>query len=737
MSIKLAAIICFIVTSSALFSQSPRTDAGDAAGARVLDHYAVVSEFHPRTEGRESQTFEYIERVSTDAGYTPNEYRFDNLAGVHAFSRVLEIEIPGVLPDRVIIAVPVDHEPGIPPESDGSFAIATALAALERFSESRPQLTLVFVFLGAERAHGIGEGLGTRLYLDDFFAFDPTAVLYFGYRGIPNQIILETGGGGTVTPLWLLTRVSQALERTEFEYVFLGNRNQMHRTRFAAEPTWIAPYLEAGVPAIEVDGSGRGSGNASDTAAAARALDGFIEAFLAYSADGIPTAWDRHYLFFNRPEGFLVVPEPAVVVVLLVTLGLTLLYGVSFRRRVGRYARSVARNLIMIPVLFLILFGLFAAATALIEIFLALRGFPALWRHAPYAFVVMKVVLAVVLFSLVFQTIKRQLLPKNSTFYSAGAILFFLINLATMLLLSVSFTYFFLWAYVCAFLFSVVRRRRGKILFFALSPLWILFALHHALSFPELSVVEGLLLSRVAGNALIAAITLPFIFMLIRIDFFVRHPVSGRSAFTLKLTTGVGIAAAILLGVYLFNLTPYTPDSPQVVSVRETIDARTNERRLSFESDAPLGRVDFRLGGEERAVTTAGRAVEFELEPRPSPVSIDVSTGTFLGRKRHTIAVESVTGVRTVSVQLRSDDAFLIYDSNFPFTMSNGNTSAEIHIGNSPPNPFTIEVTVPGASRISVEIETTTDRLTEEFSLSRDDVQTVLEVHSFKTIAEL
>ncbi len=699
----------------------------------------VFRSYYPRLEGSsgEAEALRFIEARLTRLGLPYERLSFVDYVGGHSFSSVLVATIPGSLPDTALIAVPINHPDGAPPTADGATTLAAALGMAEALTASAHPLTVQIAFLGAEYGSEVRYPMGSRLLLKDLYPPDPFFVLYLDVGDTVGQLTVDTGGAGTVAPAWLVETGATAGEAGSLSVTVLGSLNQLHRLGLSDAETLIVPYLDRGLPALLLQSAvNREASPTISPPDTRRFIDGLgqvVFAMLDRHSAGIPEEWDRHYFFFGVLGRHVVVGEELYLQILLVVLFAMLLYALLFRHRLGRYLRTVARNFWNLPVLFVLVFGLLTAATVLINLFLRARGFPTLWQYRPVAYVALKIALAIFVFLALAQLLRRLPLSKNGSFYSAAAIGVLFADVIIFGVINISYSFFFLWAFACAFLFSVFRSRILKAVALIAAPFWMVRAAYDLLASGQLRLTEIVLQSPM-GNLMLSFVVLPFLLMLIRMDFLIRHPVRGKRSFTLRLSTtaaGLVVAAAIL---YVVQSSPFGPEQPQPVSVTERIDYETFTRRLVIQSPAPLGDMDVEFAGEEYEVSTGSRRWQTSAERLPDVLSVRLIIEDFLDRDRSSLTIRTDSPMQALTVRLVTPTPLLLYDINFPYTMSTDRTTAEVHIGKRPPNPLVVNYTIPRGVSPRIDVEAVTGRHPQPVVIERAQTDISTSVRLFTSI---
>ncbi len=716
---KLLQLVMLSLTGSVLFLQSLPA-ANSQRAAELLEQFSAM---HPRTEasGGELDATATIITELESLGIEPQQESFEDFQDGHSFSSVVRARIEGESNEDLLILVPIDHERNRASEQDGSASLALALALVEQYHNSTPPLNIEFVFLGAEQGPFGRHPMGTRLLLRDFFPERPSFALYLDLRSTGGGLAIEHGSDGNVAPSWLVEAALTSAHATALPVTFPGTLGHLHRAGVTTTNTPVGRYLEAELPALGLyaDGSAAPSTAAQtfERAPAGRDQPEFeqeawlselievVDGIIERSAGGVDAQWDRHYVVFELPGGHVVIPETVHVIVVWVIAAAMLLYGMTYRARLTRYLRSLRRNLWSLPILFLLVFGFLALSTVLLERVLELRGFPTLWQFYPLPFFVMKLTLAIFLFATVFQVAFRLPFSKHGSFYSAAAILVLMVLVIVMAGVSISFSYYFLWALICAFLFSITRKKVFMPLWLLLAPLWFLVAATVVFARPELGAVRALLLSPVRGNAILALVILPFILMLVRIDFLLSPPSPGKALFSLKLLSAVTGVASVAFIAFVVVITPFEEGRPQPVEIQERISFADQTRSVRVESQAPLPSLRLSLGDELHTIEGGSRRAEIQTARLPQPVEGELTKQTFLDRIQHRLVLEPEQAFDDLTIRLEAPESFLLFDANFPFSVSDDGTSADIYVGTRPPVPLEVEYTVPAGVQIETSIE--------------------------------
>lgn len=696
-------IVCALLLagSVALFGQ---TDLPPDSRA-VLDDYDTIRSMHPRPEGSEGerQLLGFIEQRLEFLRVPYSRLDFRESDKNHSFSSCLVVDVRGQRQDTLILAVPINHPPGIQGELDGSINVALALGIVEHISRNTPPLSVKILFLGAEYGQTADYPMGSRLFLRDFFPDYRAMCLYLNFKRIPSRLYLRGGARGIEAPYWLLERATGALEETDLFFLIRGNENQIFRIGLTSERTIVEPFLDADYPAVSFEGE-YAALDAPQQENWVFSFNLFITEFLKSFSGGIPETWDRHYLFFQARGFYFSISERAYLIILLVVLGAILTYGLVFTRRLRKYLRILAHNIWALPVFFLFVFSLLFLSTWLIEGILRARNMVSLWEELPLLFLLFKLAVPLAMLFILLSVVKRLPIPRRGSFYSAGALLFLLLDIVVLAVINISFTYYFLWAFSFALLFSAVAYRPLKVLLFLAAPYWIVKTIVELFTLPRLEFCRILLLSKIGGNLLLTVILIPFILMFIRLKFI--FPPARITSNKLRSRLTAGAFALILVGLLttFFVYSPYREQRPQPIDAVYVIDEVREEKFLELSSPAPLRNVRALNGDTTISIDTRSRFYRLPLVNPGEYLETAISSVGFLDRKNVSLSLAPWSEPYRVALSVTSDQEFVLFDANFPYMRTSGGKEYTVLIGVNPPLPLDVELTVPRNRAFTVEI---------------------------------
>jgi len=674
--------------------------------ARVLADYARLQQLYPRPEGSAAElgVLRQAETRLRELGIPTRRLDFRESDQDHSFSEVLVASVAGQRRDTLLLAVPLDHPSEASRDRDGSISVALALGLLEAARARQPALTLQVLFLGAEFGEGPQYPMGSRLFLRDFTPAEPTMAMYLNLRAVPTRLYVRAGGRGVESPFWLIERTTRALAAAGLFFRVRGNETQIFRIGLTDQPTMIEPYLNAGYPAVSLEGEYGGLPAGGEEAWVASFL-AFLEDFGESFRAGIPETWDQHYLFFQVRSFFFPISEQLYVILLVAVLAGTLLYSLVSIRRLRRYLRLLGRDFWVLPLYLLFIFLLLFLASWALEGLQRLRNSADLWSHLPLPFLAFKLAVPLLLFFALLPALRRLRLPLRGGFYSAAALLFLLADIIVLAVINLSFTYYFLWAFACALLFSATSNRVLKLLAFLASPYWILKAVLELFSLPVLRFCRVVLLSKLWGNLLLAAVLLPFILMYIRLHLVLPwFRISSRRTRRVLSASLFGAILAGLAGFFLLY-SPYGPGRPQPVTAEYLVDRESGQTLVELASPAPLRDLYLLEPGGLRVVDTRALRVRRALPPIADLVVPRVTEVGFLDRKNIHLALQPVGEPVRIRLTVSAPEEFVLYDANFPYQREPDGRRYTLLIGANPPLPLAVQLTLPQARSFAVGLE--------------------------------
>ena len=677
---------------------------------RFVLHRSSVSACGPRLEGskEEAQAFNYLKNTLKKYNLHLEELDFSTMRDGHSFSRILSVTIPGKSPNSLFLVIPMSQEMprsfSVETDPDG---ISLALCMIEEWAQNPPPASLKILFLGGDT--GVGEGIGSRFFLQTFQTTTPPLILYLHLTNIPSVLDIQTGARGLVSPALPLGLLLKAFESTGIEISLSGSRNQLYRMGVPLSPTPLGPFLRAQIPALGIKGNPYHTETTANAPITATKdwVQGFKEGFQSFLSQygdldfsDSPLEWDTHYIPIRWGKKIRLLDETTMVGILLGVLTLSFVLSFARRKQTLRYLNTLLRHFWNLPFLFLLQFLFLSIGTWVLKWIEQLR-FP-LWEYTPSLHFLLKLSSATFLFSLFFHTLHRLPLAKRGRFYSASSILFFFVNILVFSLINIALCYYFLWGFLCSLGFSFFRRKRIKLLFLLIAPILFYRITYDLFVIPELPMIRVLLFSS-TGNILLAFMLLPFILMAIRIDFLIRHPASHKPGWGLR--SIVLFSGALTFGISAYLLF-YTPFSVQPIPIqwKETLDVESGTHSLTLSSITYLKEGTYPYGTFRIEIPPHSKKVETFLPRGEDPLQVQVKQTSFLERTTYHFMFTSNLPFYLMDCTIEASEDTVIYGSNFPITPEVGTRKTKVFIGRNPPQPVSLILTLPRRKPFTVNI---------------------------------
>jgi hypothetical protein len=426
----------------------------------------------------------------------------------------------------------------------------------------------------------------------------------------------------------------------------------------------LDPWFQRSIPALWVAGGPEGP-------QPVRAL----ETFAAALGSGVPAYWDRHYLVFDLGPRKIFWDQTTYLGFFLGTAAI-LLFGYALAGRHRGSLRILGRGFWQLPLLLAALFlSLEFSTQAVVEVLL-LRGAPDLWRAAPAAVGLLKLLVALTLYLSVLLPFRRSPFLRDPDFYGQAA----LVGLGCLVMAAaafeLSFSFYFLWALVWAAVLVVVPWRPIKLMALAFGPLWLFKAAWDILGpQPDLTLARAVLIAPDGENLLVAVLIFPFLLQ-VSAWHFTGHQRQERNE---GLRAGVQLslwALATIGSLFLVVRMPFSLASGPV----------------------PLVHVD---------LPTHSRVVEPGTRPLPwedPGWHTSVTRSAFLGRSVWDLEFSGTLVPERLDLTLTGDGPLTIFDCSFPVILNPEGTKARIVVGRQPPLPLDLRITLPAQTRARLEV---------------------------------
>ena len=690
--------------------------AAPASEMDLDDCLAAIEAFGSRPEGSASEAaaFAFIERFLRAEGIDTATSGFADAQGGYSTSRIVEARLPGARNDELAVLVPVSSWVDSSDPTEGAYGIALALTEAARLSEearagSANPISLRFVFLGAEKRGKMADGqvasLGTSTWLSRQAGGTRLAALYLDLGDEPSSVVLRGAGKDVVSPYWLFEGTRRALESSGIGYGLEANRSQAYRLGLASDYGPAAPYLETGMPAIELRGvRGASIGYVSSPGASKTWFGDFMGNFAKEEAGGFSDTWDRHYFIFQLGRKGLVLREGtyiAFLVVLLAIMASSFLIVTMARRGATKQLLKRAPAIgAEVFALFLALALVFLAGKGIAGIDEAFLGSLDSWRLAPRVFAAARILSSFLFFlALLSFLVERRALTPNPYFYELTALLCLAVDVPLFSAIDLSASFYFMWALILVEASLAARNRWATLVAYALMYVPLLVIAGELAARPDFPTYRKLIAPDYLGVLSLSALVLPlFVFTASPLLFFTRPGAAAR-----KRTAAVFavLAMTIEAGAFFYASAaePLAGPGRKDLRISETIDQDSGEFAVRLSGWRRLGKGSLGRGDLALAYDSMGDSVLLRGKDDERRISLIETTSRFLDRVDENIAVAFASPPYKVDLALESGKDILIYDSNFPYEVSVDGRKAAVYAGVNPGRDLRLSLTVPSDFR--------------------------------------
>ena len=688
----------------------PVVEAARSIDARV----AAILSLGPRLEGSASEAaaFDYISRSLEESGLEPRSSGFSDAVEGYSSSQIVEARIQGARPDELAIVVPVGTWARTNDPAGGAYGIALALDEAARIAAAnragaRLPISLRFVFLGAEKrgpeAPGREASLGSRTWIARQEGRTGLAVLYLNMEELPSRIAIRSAGRGMLAPFWFYDGTVRSLEDSGVALVLEGNRLQAYRLGLARDYGPSAPYLEAGIPAVELRGE-TPSGPQSGRPASMNGpwLDLALRTFAARHEDGFAETWDRHYFVFQLGTLSITLREGLYVVVLVASFALAassfLIATIARRNAAARLLRRIHVLGVEVLALFVALALVFLAGKGIAALDSMVLGSPESWRLFPRVFALARILFSFLLFlALLSVLVERKMLTPNPYFYEFAAMVCLVVDSLVFSAFDLSASFYFIWA--LAFVeVSLAARSRWATLsayFIMYAPLIVMTG--ELANRPELSTYGKLIAPSYLGLLSLSALTLPyFVFTASPLLFFAKRGAASRKRTAWVLACLALTIEAAALG-YAFFFSPVEGPGRKDLTISELIDQDSGEYRIELSGLRRLGKGSIERGGARLDYESSGDRVYLRGEDFRRRVSLLEKSSPFLDRLDESLSLSFDEPPYSLDLSLESSGEMLIYDCNLPYKVAVDGRSVLIYPPVNPGPSLALSLTVPSS----------------------------------------
>ncbi|MCP4181128.1 MAG: hypothetical protein GY756_25465, partial [bacterium] len=681
MKFRISAIIIFTL----IVSNFSYAEESYKYGKQTLQITNELSKFNPRDENSvgEKELFNYLENYFTRLKCNYSIMDYSRLEKGHSFSQGYKVIIEGDIDDQLIIAVPLNSRTGKDVDNDGSINIAISLQLLEIFTSYAPPVTIVFLFLGAERGAESIYPIGSKLFLSTYVSTSPSLFLYLDMERAGDLITLKNSSKNDLTPKWFIENLSTKFIWKNLDFTTDSIQSLAFQSGFESPSSIIETYLNNDMPTLVLESRRLKNQTLNEDQWA----NLFIESLLSFILDngkGFNKEWDRHYFITKLWNYLLVLGEKGGILSLIFFQSFMLLLILFRSRHIHLNLKRFKNHIWTFPLIFFLTFLYLFISTLIIEEISLIKEFPLLWQIYPAQFLIFKICTAVFLFSLFLYLVRGLSISRSHHFYTYSAFISTLLSMFLVFILNINFSYFFLWSLFLIIIFMKTKKVNIKRTAIILSPLPLVFICYKIFSHPYLQICNFLLVSRFTGNLFLTSIIMPTTMLMASLSHyhhrFHRHRRSFKNVFNILFWGSM----TILVLYNISNSEPYNASNRQPVYVNEKIDLDNKSRSILLSSPAPIGDINLLLDSRELQLNNVKRTAEVTAPIIPDLLQITENYSTFLDRMSLNYQIDLKGSPETIEIIITSEKSLIIFDSNFPYEVTADGKEIYFSIGKNP-----------------------------------------------------
>jgi hypothetical protein len=488
-----------------------------------------------------------------------------------------------------------------------------------------------------------------------------------------------------------------ALEASGADFDTEANRQEAYRLGLASDFGPAAPYLEAGIPAVELRGADRAEASrAAGAAWLAATIGGFAEGMKA----GFPDSWDRHYFIVELGRSVVIVREKVYVAILVALVALVafsiLAATVARRQAVKTLLKRLPAFATQFLALFLALVVTAFACRGLASLEAAILGSPRAWTLMPRLFVVARILFCFLAFlAALSQLAERRILTSNPYFYEFAGLVCLAADVLVFSVVDLSASFYFIWALVVVEASLAIRRLWSSIIAYAVMYFPLLVIAWELLWKPDLPAYGSLIAPNLVSVFSFSALALPFFVFTASPLLFASGPGRAPRGKTVVLLASLALGAELVALASFRAAVPALGPGRKDLAIAESIDQDAGRLELKLTGAQRLGRGSLERGGESFAYDALGDTVVLEGSEPGKRISIAEARSGFLDRVDEEIRVGFDSPPYGLEFALESDEEILLYDCSLPYKVSVDGRSATIYAGVNPGKELSFVLTVP------------------------------------------
>lgn len=574
--------------------------------------------------------------------------------------------------DTLVFAVPLSTSPreaGAPLD----YGVAVALALAGRLDRSNPPLRVAVAFLADEKTElpadlrgRVNSGLRD---LAESYAYEAEKIA-FVYVDLPDAAVrpeLSHGSAGRLAPRNLVSSLIGSFSENGMLLPLSNPYNELYRLNLVAGPEELRILRDRGIPGVLIAQNRRMQryGQNEEPPSADLAADAIVKTISRLA--GATAENDERYSVIAFGPAFRILPEGPTVAVFVSTMAFFLLsfliYSLTHRYLMVARLKVFMRSLWVVLVFLAIMYLCVRAAGLALSFVLSTAKATA--ADNPYGAAAVKLLLLFSFYYAVSPILSLKIFPRRAHFYGSAAVVCLAIGVLIAAALDFTFVPVFIWTFALAFFSTAMRSPTAAAIPAFLAPIQFAGAAAAAAGSGDPDTAFAVLNAAPSTELYFAFLVLPFPFLFRRLSILARAKTLRRARFRAPSRGYRRYTRPIMLAGALVAAAAFARDTAQAA----------RERPLPTRG-ATADAKKFRLGAQESTFLDR-RIAKLEFRAEGRPIRFDLT--------------------------LTADAQITVYDSPVPFVLSHDGKSAVFALGERPPNPLELEITLPYA--LSAEFE--------------------------------
>lgn len=180
---------------------------------------------------------------------------------------------------------------------------------------------------------------GTEYFIENIFNQNELSVICINLTNF--NTIVTPGGGGDTSPLWLVKRITNALNKNDISFKLRGNTiTSLYRLNILQEDKRTSLFLKEGIPTIGINFSVKNLSNS-------KLLDFFQTLISSYTQNGTNN-WDRHFISFTAGNKIYWISENTTVFIFIFLVILSLFFICEFSFTFSNKKHQIKKDVIQL-----------------------------------------------------------------------------------------------------------------------------------------------------------------------------------------------------------------------------------------------------------------------------------------------------------------------------------------------------------------------------------------------------